>query len=58
MVMDLIEFNIIIQKLFEKEFKQFNSEQYGFTNTTNNSITRIGYCTKFYMEWRKHVAKN
>ncbi|WP_078380792.1 Nif3-like dinuclear metal center hexameric protein [Sutcliffiella halmapala] len=56
--MDLKKFEESIIKLFKKEFLDAFEDEHGFTNKTNNSISRVGYSTNLSLETIDIAIKN
>jgi dinuclear metal center YbgI/SA1388 family protein len=48
--MDLTKFNAIINELFPRELLEEFDDDYGFTNTSNNTIKTIGFSTNLSIE--------
>jgi dinuclear metal center YbgI/SA1388 family protein len=48
--MNIETFKSIIEDLFEKEFQQFDDDEYGFTYIADRQIGKIGYCTNLSIE--------
>ncbi|KPB03779.1 Nif3-like dinuclear metal center hexameric protein [Bacillus sp. CHD6a] len=48
--MDITKFNAIINELFPRELLEEFEDDFGFTNTSNNSIKTIGFSTNLSVE--------
>jgi dinuclear metal center YbgI/SA1388 family protein len=56
--MNLQQFEVTIKGLFQKELLEEFADDYGFTNTSNNTISKIGYCTNLSIETVEKAAEN
>lgn len=56
--MDLEQFENTIIKLFKKEFLDSFHDEYGFTNKTNNAISKVGYATNLSLETIEIAKRN
>jgi len=56
--MNLAQFDASIEKLFNKELLEEFNDDYGFTNKTNDSIKKIGYCTNLSLEVIEQAKNN
>ncbi|MGM0901646.1 MAG: Nif3-like dinuclear metal center hexameric protein [Bacillota bacterium] len=48
--MNLAQFETSIKRLFNKELLEAFDDDYGFTNETNDSVKKVGYCTNLSLE--------
>lgn len=58
MTVNLSQFEKTINGLFQKEMLEEFDDDYGFTNTTNNSIMKVGYSTNLSIETVERAAEN
>jgi dinuclear metal center YbgI/SA1388 family protein len=56
--MNLEQFEVSINKLFNKELLEEFDDDYGFTNQTNDSIKTVGYCTNLSIEVIEQAKNN
>lgn len=56
--MNLEQFQKSIEKLFDKRLLESFDDDYGFTNKSNNAISRIGYSTNLSIEVIEQAANN
>jgi putative NIF3 family GTP cyclohydrolase 1 type 2 len=56
--MNLEQFEVTINRLFQKELLEEFADDYGFTNTSNNSISKIGYSTNLSIDTVEKAAEN
>ena len=52
------QFELTIKDLFTKELLEEHEGDYGFVCTSNNSISKIGYCTNLTLETIEEAIKN
>jgi putative NIF3 family GTP cyclohydrolase 1 type 2 len=53
---NLEQFETTIQTLFKPELLKEFHDDYGFTNTSNDSISNVGYCTNLSVETIEEAA--
>ncbi|MFX3675207.1 MAG: Nif3-like dinuclear metal center hexameric protein [Paenisporosarcina sp.] len=56
--MNLDQFEFTIIDLFTKELLEEHEGDYGFVCTSNNSVSRVGYCTNLTLETIEQAIKN
>lgn len=56
--MNLDQFELAIKKLFKKEMLEEHEGDYGFLCTSNNSFSKVGYCTNLTPETIEEAVKN